>query len=159
MVKGIVGSVVGIVVVLFALLVIGMRWKVSPVLTAVRRFNRSVTNPGVMRKAGSPGDQNAVICHVGRTSGRAYRTPVTLIPTKSGFLIALPYGTKADWLRNVLAAGSATVVTDGQEFGVTDPRIVATADVAELLPGSTRRTLRIFGVGECLHLEKVSTPA
>ncbi len=49
MVKGIVGSVVGIVVALLALLVIGMRWKVSPVLTAVRRMNRKVTNPGVMR--------------------------------------------------------------------------------------------------------------
>jgi len=159
MVKGIVGSVVGIVVVLLALLVIGMRWKVSPVLTAVRRMNRKVTNPGVMRTAGSAGDQNSVICHVGRTSGRSYRTPITAIPTKSGFLIALPYGTKADWLRNVLAAGSATLVTDGVELDVTEPRIVATADVVELLPGSTRRTLRIFGVGECLHLEKVSTPA
>ena len=159
MVKGIVGSVVGIVVVLLALLVIGMRWKVSPVLTAVRRMNRKVTNPGVMRTAGSAGDQNSVICHVGRTSGRSYRTPITAIPAKSGFLIALPYGTKADWLRNVLAAGSATLVTDGVELDVTEPRIVATADVVELLPASTRRTLRIFGVGECLHLEKVSTPA
>ena len=159
MVKWIIGSVVGVIVAVPALVVIGMRWKVSPVLTAVRRFNRKVTNPGVLRNAGSPGDQNAVIEHVGRTSGRPYRTPVTVIPAKSGFLIALPYGTKADWLRNVLAAGSATIVADGEQLDVNAPRIVATADVADLLPASTRRTLRVFGVGECLHLEKVSTPA
>ncbi len=159
MVKGIVGSAVGIVVLLLALLVIGMRWKVSPVLTAVRRMNRSVSNPRVLRTAGSAGDQNSVICHVGRTSGRSYRTPVTAIPTRTGFLIALPYGTQADWLRNVLAAGSATVVTDGEQLDVIDPKIVATADVADFIPGSTRRALRVFGVGECLHLEKVSTPA
>ena len=159
MVKGIVGSVVGIVVLLLALLVIGMRWKVSPVLTAVRRMNRSVTNPRVLRTAGSAGDQNSVICHVGRKSGRSYRTPVTAIATRTGFLIALPYGTHADWLQNVLEAGSATVVTDGEQLDVIDPRIVATADVADRIPGSTRRTLRLFGVGECLYLEKVSTPA
>jgi hypothetical protein len=59
----------------------------------------------------------------------------------------------------VLAAGSATIVADGEQLDVNAPRIVATADVADLLPASTRRTLRVFGVGECLHLEKVSTPA
>lgn len=159
MVKWIIGSVVGVVVAVPALVVIGMRWKVQPILTAVRRFNRSVTNPGMLRTAGSPGEQNAVICHVGRTSGRSYRTPVTTIPAGTGFLIALPYGTQADWLRNVLAAGSATIVTDGERFDVTDPRLVATADVADLLPASTRLALRVFKVGECLHLEKVSTPA
>ncbi|WKG03255.1 nitroreductase family deazaflavin-dependent oxidoreductase [Mycolicibacterium sp. HK-90] len=159
MVKRVVGSVAGIVVLLLALLVIGMRWKLSPVLTAVRRMNRAVSNPRVLRTAGSAGDQNSVICHVGRTSGRSYRTPVTAIPTTTGFLIALPYGTRADWLRNVLAAGSAMIVTDGEQLDVIDPKIVATTDVADVLPGSTRRALSVFGVGECLHLERVPTPA
>ena len=156
MFKWTIGLVVGVVVALPALVLIGMRWKVPPILDAVRGFNRVVTNPGVLRTAGSPGEQNAVIEHVGRTSGRSYRTPVTAISAGTGFLIALPYGTKADWLRNVLAAGSATVVTDGERLDVDSPTIVATADVADLIPSRTMRTLRLFGVDECLHVERAS---
>jgi deazaflavin-dependent oxidoreductase (nitroreductase family) len=157
MAKWIVGLVAAVVAVPLALLVVGMRWKLSPVLDAVRRMNRSVTNPRVMRTAGSAGEQTSVIHHIGRKSGRAYATPVDVIPTRTGFLIALPYGKQADWLRNVLAAGSATVVTDGDRLEVDAPTIVATADVADIIPSRTMRTLRLFGVDECLHLEKTSS--
>jgi deazaflavin-dependent oxidoreductase (nitroreductase family) len=154
MAKWVAGLVVVVLVVPLALLVAGLRWKLSPVLTTIRRMNRSVTNPRVMRTAGSAGTQTSVIQHIGRKSGRAYATPVDIVPTRTGFLIALPYGTQADWLRNVLAAGSATVVTNGERLAVGWPTIVATADVADLIPGRTLRTLRLFGVDECLHLEK-----
>jgi deazaflavin-dependent oxidoreductase (nitroreductase family) len=154
MAKWVAGLVVVVLVVPLALLVAGLRWKLSPVLTTIRRMNRSVTNPRVMRTAGSAGTQTSVIQHIGRKSARAYATPVDIVPTRTGFLIALPYGTQADWLRNVLAAGSATVVTNGERLAVGWPTIVATADVADLIPGRTLRTLRLFGVDECLHLEK-----
>jgi hypothetical protein len=42
-----VGSIAGVIVLLLAAFVIGMRFKLAPVLNAVRRFNRSVTNPRV----------------------------------------------------------------------------------------------------------------
>ena len=32
--------------------------------------------------------------------------------------------------------------------------IVTTADVADLIPARTMRTLRLFGVSQCLSLEK-----
>ena len=69
-------------------------------------------------------------------------------------LIALPYGARTDWLRNVLAAGSAAVVTGGERLEVGRPTIVATDDVADLIPGRTLATLRLFGVSQCLRLEK-----
>lgn len=148
----VVGTVVGTGAVLLGVLIAGMRWNVAPVLDAVRRLNRSVTNPRVMRTAGSANTQTSVIRHVGRTSGRTFQTPVDIIPTPDGVLIALPYGTRADWLRNVLAAGSATVVSQGESFDVDQPIIAATAEVADHIPARTRQTLRIFGVSECLHL-------
>ncbi len=149
-----VGAVVGIAVVLLSVLVAGMRWKLPPVIDAVRRMNRSLTNPRVMRTAGSSGTQTSVIRHVGRTSGRTYETPVDVIATDDGFLIALPYGTRADWVRNVLAAGSATIVSQGDSVDVDAPIIAATAEVAGQLPARTIRTLRLFGVTECLHLQR-----
>jgi deazaflavin-dependent oxidoreductase (nitroreductase family) len=150
-------AAVGIIVLPLALLVVGLRWKLPPVLDAVRRMNRSVTNPRVMRTAGSVGTQTSVINHVGRKSGRPYATPVDAVPTRTGFLIALPYGAQADWLRNVLAAGSATVVVNGERIDVDRPTVVATADVAALIPNRTMRTLRLFGVNDCLHLERASS--
>jgi deazaflavin-dependent oxidoreductase (nitroreductase family) len=146
-------TIVGVAAVAFALLVAGMRLKLPLVLDAVRRLNRSLTNPRVMRTAGTAGTETSVIAHVGRTSGRAYQTPITIIDAKTGFLIALPYGTRTDWVRNVLAAGSATIIADGERIAVDRPSIVATEDVAELIPQRTLRTLSVFGVKQCLHLE------
>jgi deazaflavin-dependent oxidoreductase (nitroreductase family) len=149
-----VATLVGVAAVSLALLVAGMRWKLPAVLDVVRRLNRSLTNPRVMRTAGTAGTQTSVIQHVGRRSGRSYETPVDTIPAKTGFLIALPYGTRADWVRNVLAAGSATVVANGERMAVDRPTIVATADVTDLIPQRTLRMLGLFGVKQCLHLEK-----
>jgi deazaflavin-dependent oxidoreductase (nitroreductase family) len=147
-------TLVGVGAVTLTLLVAGMRWKLPAVLDIVRRLNRSLTNPRVMRTAGTDATQTSVIQHTGRTSGRVYETPVDTIPAKTGFLIALPYGTRADWVRNVLASGSATVVTRGERVDVDRPSIVATADVEGQIPAKTLRTLRLFGVNQCLHLEK-----
>ena len=147
-------TLVGVGAVSLTLLVAGMRWKLPAVLDIVRRLNRSLTNPRVMRTAGTDATQTSVIQHTGRTSGRVYETPVDTIPAKRGFLIALPYGTRADWVRNVLASGSATVVTRGERVDVDRPSIVATADVEGQIPAKTLRTLRLFGVNQCLRLEK-----
>lgn len=150
----IIGTLFGAVLVLLGLLVAGMRWQVSPVVNTVRRMNRSLTNPRVMRTAGNAGTQTSVIEHVGRRSGKTYETPVDIIETTTRLLIALPYGARTDWLRNVLAAGSATVVCGGERISVERPAVVATADVEELIPVRTLRTLRLFGVSQCLSLEK-----
>src|SRR5687767_8959102 len=45
---------------------VGMRTKSPAVVDRVRRFNRAVTNPRVLRSAGSPGASASVIRHVGR---------------------------------------------------------------------------------------------
>ena len=46
------------------------------------------------------------------------------MPVEGGFAIPLPYGDEVDWLRNVLAAGEATVVLDGVRHRVTQPVVV-----------------------------------
>jgi deazaflavin-dependent oxidoreductase (nitroreductase family) len=150
----IVGTLIGAVLVFLGLLLAGLRWQLGPVVDLIRRMNRSVTNPRVMRTAGTAQTHTSVIQHIGRKSGRTYETPIDTIETSTGLLIALPYGTRADWLRNVLDAGSATVVTNGERVDVNRPTVVAISDVAESIPRPTMRMLRLFGVRRCLHLEK-----
>jgi deazaflavin-dependent oxidoreductase (nitroreductase family) len=154
------GRLVGAAVValgaLFAMLVIGMRTKSPAILDRVRRFNRNVTNPRVLRTAGAPGASTSVIRHVGRVSGRPYETPVGPVAVGDDYLIALPYGPGTDWVRNVMAAGGATLVHEGRQVSIDRPEVVATSEVVDDLPASERRTLRIFGVDQCLRVRKAA---
>jgi hypothetical protein len=135
-----------------AVFLVGMR-KRSPVVTdRVRRFNRAVTNPRVLRSAGTPGASASVIRHVGRVSGRSYETPVGPFAVGDDFLIALPYGAGADWVRNVLTQGTATLVHQGRTVPVHQPEVVPTTLVVDDLPPSEQRMLRVFAVGECLRV-------
>ena len=91
------------------------------------------------------------------TSGASPAGPTKRPLTSSNadrLAVALPYGTRADWVRNVLDAGSATVLTQGERVDVNRPTVVAISDVAGSIPRGTMRMLRLFGVKQCLHLEK-----
>ncbi len=132
---------------------LGMRAKGSAVVAAQRRFNRAVINPRQLRSAGTPGSEAAVIRHTGRNSGRGYETPVGVEPTEDGFVVALVYGRTSDWLRNVLASGSATIVREGNEYAVDRPDVVPLDTVARYFPSV--RALHAFGVTEALRVRTV----
>jgi deazaflavin-dependent oxidoreductase (nitroreductase family) len=80
----------------------------------------------------------AVIEHVGRVSGRTYRTPVVAFavrdPDSLGVLAAfpLPWGPDTDWARNVRRAGRCDLTRKGTRYTVTDPRVIPSADAARL---------------------------
>ena len=89
---------------------------VTPVRDAVRTFNKYVLNPAMLHLAGRKHWYAAVIRHSGRRSGKNYATPVVADRVTDGFILPLPYGTGVDWLRNVLAAGRATITVDGRDI-------------------------------------------
>ena len=92
-----------------------------------------------------------VVHHVGRRSGRRYQTPVNLFPTDGGFTIALTYGTGADWVRNVLAAGGCEIETRGRRVPCEAPRLVHDPAARGIrLP--ERPILRLLGVADFLSL-------
>lgn len=133
----------------------GMRAKYPPVLNAVRRMNRAVMNPRAMKTAGQPGAYAGVIRHVGRSSGTQYETPIGPFPTEYGFDIALPYGTSPDWLKNLVAAGSAVIVHDGVAYSVDQPEVISAADAMGNLPPGEQRNIRWFGVDSFLRVRRV----
>ena len=68
------------------------------------RFNRHVTNPVQRLWAGyAPG--MGILEHVGRKSGKPYRTPLNVFPTDDGVAVLLTYGPDRDWLKNITATG------------------------------------------------------
>ncbi|GAA3234719.1 nitroreductase family deazaflavin-dependent oxidoreductase [Actinocorallia longicatena] len=89
----------------------------------IARFNRRVTNP-IQRLWASRLPYLAVIEHTGRTSGRRYRTPVMAFVENGTLSVVLNYGAESDWVRNVRAAGSASVVHRGRRYRLTSPRVL-----------------------------------
>ena len=151
------GAFVVVVAGVVGVFLVGLRRKYPPVVDTVRRFARDVGNPRLLKTAGGPGANAAILRHVGRTSGKPYQTPVTAVAAADGFVIALPYGPTTDWVKNLLAAGSATLVHDGQTHLVDHPEVVPLAlTVQDFSPGE-RRALRLFGVQECLHLHAAAS--
>jgi deazaflavin-dependent oxidoreductase (nitroreductase family) len=140
-----------VVVGLAVVFVVGMRTKSPVVLGVVRRMNKAVMNPVQMRSAGTPGAYASIIRHEGRSSRRTYETPVVAVPTEDGFVIALPYGDQADWVKNVLASGTATIVHEDDTVEVRDPELVAMDEVANLFPENDQQTHRVFAVEQALR--------
>ncbi len=101
------------------------------------RFNRYVTNPVQRLWAGfAPG--MGILEHVGRKSGKPYRTPLNVFPTEDGVAILLTYGPDRDWLKNITATGHAQMKRMGKTIGVADPRIMTKAEAASQVTGFWR---------------------
>lgn len=94
----------------------------------IARINRRVFNPREVRRGERP-----VITHLGRSSGRSYQTPLDAHPIEGGYAFFPMYGSRSDWVRNVLAAGSARLTVDGREVELANPRVVGWDELRELL--------------------------
>jgi deazaflavin-dependent oxidoreductase (nitroreductase family) len=134
--------------------VTGMRTKSPRVLDAVRKTSRAM-KPLALRSAGTPGAYAAVVRHVGRTTGRPYETPVGAVATEDGFVIALPYGPNTDWLKNVLASGTASIVDEGNTYEVDRPEVVPMAAAGRYFSPQDQRAHRMFAVDQCLRVRRI----
>lgn len=119
------------------------------------RFNRKVTNP-LLRPISGWVPAWSIVEHVGRRSGKTYRTPVSVFRTDDGVAILLPYGTDTDWVRNVRAANGGQVKLSGKTFRVTSPRIVPTADAVETVKPPWGRIMKATGIESTLLLTRAS---
>lgn len=124
-----------------------------PFLRAIRISNKYVVNPIMGALAGRKNSYAALIRHTGRKSGKQYSTPVGVDRVPDGFLIPLGYGDRVDWLQNVLAAGRATVVAEGETHDVAAPEVVDAATALPLLSPKRRRNFERIGITHYLRVE------
>jgi deazaflavin-dependent oxidoreductase (nitroreductase family) len=123
-----------------------------PLLNAVRASNKYLLNPLMVQLAGHKHWYAAAIEHTGRRSGKQYTTPVVVERVADGFVIPLPHGTDVDWLRNVRAAGRATISSQGENYEVVRPEIIDAAAALPLLSPQRRRTFERVGIEAYLRL-------
>jgi len=116
----------------------------------VAAFNLAVTNRITSRFAARlPGF--GILTHVGRKSGRVYRTPVNVFRAPEGFLIALTYGRESEWVKNVLAAGGCELETRRVSYQLSAPTIVHDP-TRRRFPVPVRIVLRLIGANDFMQL-------
>ena len=98
-----------------------------------------------------------VLTHVGRKSGRVYRTPVNLFRRGGNYLFFLTYGSDVQWVKNVFAAGSCSVETGGRVVELIEPELI---NDPELRPAPAHVRFverRIAGVTQYLRMRIASS--
>lgn len=123
-----------------------------PLPRALARFNRVVSNrilgPFAARLPGF-----AIVIHIGRRSGRVYRTPVNLFRPDERYVIALTYGSDSQWVRNVQAAGGCDVEIRGKRIHLVEPEVIRD-DRRALVPPGVRSILAAVNVSEFMILRR-----
>ncbi|MFN6543386.1 nitroreductase family deazaflavin-dependent oxidoreductase [Mycolicibacterium nivoides] len=121
----------------------------------IAHFNKQVTNP--LARAITPWLPSlGTLEHVGRKSGKRYRTPLLVFATHDGYAILVGYGQQTDWLKNVLAGGETVLRKRGRAIPLTNPRVVSKAEGAPLVTPSSRLLYKAFPYNEASLLLTVA---
>lgn len=107
--------------------------------------NRRLTNP-LLRRIPARISPFAVVHHTGRKTGRNHSALLVAFRTPSGFVLTPTYGPDADWVRNLLAAGSFTLERRGITSNLDGARLVNRSEAWPHLPAIVRLAMRLLGV-------------
>jgi len=122
----------------------------------VAAFNLAVTNRITGRFAARlPGF--AMMMHVGRKSGKFYRTPVNVFREPEGFLVALTYGPDSEWVKNIIAAGGGELESQGVKYQLSGPTIVHDP-TRRHFPLFVRIVLGLLGAHDFMRLRAKAAP-
>lgn len=97
----------------------------------------------------------AILRHPGRTSGKAYATPVVALRTGDGYIIPLPFGDATQWAKNLFAAGGGSIRSAGREYDIGEPRIVEGEAAEAHLPSPVRFVARRLGLRQYVVVRRI----
>jgi deazaflavin-dependent oxidoreductase (nitroreductase family) len=98
-----------------------------------------------------------VLTHVGRKTGRVYRTPINLFRRGDAYLFFLTYGSDVQWVKNVIAAGSCSVETGGRFVELVEPELITDPELRPAPPHVRFAERRIAGVTQYLQMRIASS--
>jgi deazaflavin-dependent oxidoreductase (nitroreductase family) len=123
-------------------------WRLRPFVT---RYINPVTGP-LARRLPAFG----IVTHRGRRSGRVYRTPVNVFRHGDDYLFFLTYGSDAQWVKNVLAAGSCSMETRGRVVELVEPELITDPELRPAPPHVRFVERRIAGANQYLRMRAAS---
>ena len=98
-----------------------------------------------------------VLTHVGRRTGRVYRTPINLFRRGDDYLFFLTYGSDVQWVKNIMAAGSCSVETRGRAVDLVEPELITDPELGPAPPHVRFVERRVAGVTQYLRMRIAST--
>jgi deazaflavin-dependent oxidoreductase (nitroreductase family) len=123
----------------------------------MRYVAKHVINRLTIRNAGTARSPFAIIRHVGRRSGKTFETPIMVQKLGEDFVLALTYGPKVDWYRNLQANGQGTLIWHGQSYTIEQLEPLDRSTGLAAHPLYEQAILRLFNVQEFVRV-KVSAP-
>jgi deazaflavin-dependent oxidoreductase (nitroreductase family) len=115
-----------------------------------RHFVTRFVNPVTRLFAGwAPGF--GIVIYEGRRTGRTYHTPINVLPRGDDYVFVLTYGSDAEWVKNVQAAGECRIRTRGRERKLVDPKLIVDP-TRRLAPRFVRFIGRLGNVTEFLRM-------
>ena len=121
-----------------------------PPLAVIRPFTTHVFNP-ISRRFARWLPSFGILDYRGRKSGKPYRTPLNVFRHGNEWVFALTYGSDVQWVKNVLAAGEATLEKRRRRIRLVDPVLIVDAE-RRLMPFPVRQVLGLMRVSEFLRM-------
>ena len=125
-----------------------------PPLAVIRPFTTHVFNP-ISRRFVRWLPGFGILVYRGRESGNEYRTPLNAFRHGNGWVFALTYGSDVQWVKNVVAAGEATLEVRRRRIRLVDPTLVVDP-APRLMPPVMRQVLGLMRVSEFLRMRPAS---
>lgn len=119
-----------------------------PIPRWMAHINKRVFNRLELKRGSRP-----VLTHVGRSTGTTYRTPLDAHRVEGGYLFFVMYGSGSDWVRNVLAAGTARLRVGGEEYDLVAPRLVSREVAWQQLPAGTKAPPGFLRITDFLRMD------
>jgi deazaflavin-dependent oxidoreductase (nitroreductase family) len=121
-----------------------------PPLAVIRPFTTHVFNPvSRLFVRWLPGF--GILGYRGRKSGKAYRTPMNVFRHGDAWVFALTYGSDVQWVKNVIAAGEATLEIRRRRIRLVDPELFVDPQ-RRLMPLGVRQVLGLMRVSEFMRM-------
>ena len=119
-------------------------------LAFLRPFTVRFVNPATRLVAGWL-PWFGILRYRGRTTGKAYRTPMNVFRDGDEYVFALTYGSDVQWVKNILAAGECGLRSMGRERRLVQPRLY-TDPTRRDMPFPVRQLLGLLNVTEFLRM-------
>jgi deazaflavin-dependent oxidoreductase (nitroreductase family) len=121
-----------------------------PPLAVIRPFTTRVFNP-ISRRFVRWLPGFGILVYRGRKSGKEYRTPLNAFRHGNAWVFALTYGSDVQWVRNVVAAGEATLEVRRRKIRLVEPELIVDPE-RRLMPPVVRQALGLMRVSEFLRM-------
>ncbi len=125
-----------------------------PIPTAVTHFNKIALNKVTRHLAGH--GPFVEIEHVGRRTGRVFRTVIFAFRRGDRVTIALTYGPDVDWLKNVRAAAGCRMHLGHSLLRLGSPVPLSPEEGLSRMPHGPREILPILHSEDFIELEVLS---